>query len=69
MQDTGLDRMNKWRLVPPSRDLLSASAGEINAMKHLARGGGMPLNLQAHNLCPMDGMPVVRVNNCCIAVR
>lgn len=45
MQDTGVDRMDKWRLMPPCRDLLSAGAGEINAMKHLARGGGVLLTL------------------------
>lgn len=40
VQDTGVDRKNKWRLMPPSRDLLNAGAGEINAMKHLAMVGG-----------------------------
>lgn len=42
---TGVDRMNKWRLDVPGRNLLSAGAGEIDGMKHLARGGGMPLTL------------------------
>lgn len=37
--------MNKWRLDVPGRNLLSAGAGEIDGMKHLARGGGMPLTL------------------------
>lgn len=37
---TGVDKMNKWHLIVPSRDLLSAGAGKIDGMKHLNRGVG-----------------------------